>query len=314
MGVLVEELLLLARLDEGRPLKREPVDLAQVAADAVADARITDPGRAIDLAATDPVVLQGDEVRLRQVAANLVMNALTHAGPEAHVHVGARAHDGWAELEVSDDGVGMSPEVAEHVFEPFFHADGEPDDESSTGTARPRPSARPASASPSPSASPRRTGGASISRRRPGTAPASSCVCLSHGGAGGAGRREPMRAQQPDRRTHPTRGSSDTSCGPCPGRRRPRRAPHRRGATPARPLRGRARASRALGIGLAQPAVQEVVDRRPYPRRQRLVVGAGQGLLPEHVAAHGEAEELRRRRAGREGRRRSTGPPRRRGG
>ncbi len=136
MGVLVEELLLLARLDEGRPLKREPVDLAQVATDAVADARITDPGRVIDLAVSDPVVLEGDEVRLRQVAANLVMNALVHAGPEAQVLVGARAHDGWAELEVSDDGVGMSPEVAEHVFEPFFHADGEPGEESSPGEAK----------------------------------------------------------------------------------------------------------------------------------------------------------------------------------
>jgi two-component system OmpR family sensor kinase len=101
----------------------------------VADARITDPERAIDLAAPAPVVLEGDEVRLRQVAANLVMNALIHAGPEAHVRVGARAHDHWAELEVSDDGVGMPPEVAEHVFEPFFHANGEPADDSAPGEA-----------------------------------------------------------------------------------------------------------------------------------------------------------------------------------
>lgn len=123
MGELVEELLLLARLDEGRPLKREPVDLAQVAADAVADACTSHPGRVIDLDATDAVVLQGDELRLRQVAANLVTNALVHAGAGARVSVSARANDGWAELEVKDDGVGMTPEVAVRVFEPFFHAE-----------------------------------------------------------------------------------------------------------------------------------------------------------------------------------------------
>ncbi len=123
MGVLVEELLLLARLDEGRPLSREPVDLAQVAADAVADARVADPARTIDLDAGGPVVLRGDELRLRQVATNLVMNALIHAGDGARVRVSTRSDDGWAELEVRDDGVGMPSEVAARVFEPFYHAD-----------------------------------------------------------------------------------------------------------------------------------------------------------------------------------------------
>jgi two-component system OmpR family sensor kinase len=123
MGVLVEELLLLARLDEGRPLKRESVDLAQVAADAAADAHIAAPDRVIDLDARDTVVLQGDELRLRQVAANLVTNALIHAGPSARVAITARSNDGWAELEVSDDGIGMTPDVAAHVFEPFYHAE-----------------------------------------------------------------------------------------------------------------------------------------------------------------------------------------------
>jgi two-component system OmpR family sensor kinase len=124
MGVLVDELLLLARLDEGRPLKREPVDLAEVAADTVADARVANPGRAIGLATSGPVALLGDEIRLRQVATNLVTNALIHAGEGAQVGVRTRSCDGWAELEVKDDGVGMSPEVAARVFEPFYHADG----------------------------------------------------------------------------------------------------------------------------------------------------------------------------------------------
>ena len=120
MGVLVEELLLLARLDEGRPLERAPVDLARVAADVVADARITDPGRSITCEASQPVVVTGDDARLRQVTTNLVANAVRHAGRDAHVWVNVRASDDWAELEVRDDGVGIPAEVAQRVFEPFF--------------------------------------------------------------------------------------------------------------------------------------------------------------------------------------------------
>ena len=122
MGMLVEELLLLARLDEGLPLDKAPVDLAQVATDAVADARIADPGREVAVEAAEPVIVLGDESRLRQIAANLVMNALQHAGPQARVDVRARAQNEWALLEVEDDGVGMPPEVADRVFEPFFRA------------------------------------------------------------------------------------------------------------------------------------------------------------------------------------------------
>ena len=133
MGVLVEELLLLARLDEGRPMERAPVDLARVAADAVADARITDPGRSIACDAPQPVMVSGDDARLRQVATNLVTNAVRHAGPDAHVWVSARADDEWAELEVRDDGVGISAEVAERIFEPFFTAAA--DDEGGAGGA-----------------------------------------------------------------------------------------------------------------------------------------------------------------------------------
>jgi two-component system OmpR family sensor kinase len=120
MGVLVEELLLLARLDEGRPLERAPVDLARVAADAVADARITDPGRSISCDAPVPVVVIGDDPRLRQVATNLVTNAVRHAGPSAGVWVSVRADGDWAKLEVRDDGVGIAADVAERVFEPFY--------------------------------------------------------------------------------------------------------------------------------------------------------------------------------------------------
>ena len=120
MGVLVEELLLLARLDEGRSLEREPVDLTQVAADVVADARILAPDRDVELEQTGPVGVLGDDSRLRQVVTNLVMNALQHAGAEARVVVGTRSVDGQAILEVADDGVGMPDDVAARVFEPFY--------------------------------------------------------------------------------------------------------------------------------------------------------------------------------------------------
>jgi len=124
MGVLVEELLLLSRLDEGRPLDRAPVDLAQMAADVVADALITAPDREIVLTAPDPVIVLGDEARLRQLTANLVANALQHAGPEAHVQVSARSTGPWVELTVNDDGAGIAQDEAGRIFEPFYRPAG----------------------------------------------------------------------------------------------------------------------------------------------------------------------------------------------
>ena len=120
MGVLVEDLLLLARLDEGRALDRRPVDLTQLAADAAADARIVAPGRDVSVEQTGPVLVAGDESRLRQVLGNLVTNALRHGGPDAHVRLRTSTAGDQAVLEVSDDGPGMSPEVAARAFEPFF--------------------------------------------------------------------------------------------------------------------------------------------------------------------------------------------------
>jgi two-component system OmpR family sensor kinase len=125
MGTLVEDLLHLARLDQGRPLERVPVDLAAVAADAVLDAQAVAPDRRIRMIATsapEALVVLADEGRLRQVTANLVGNALVHA-PGARVDVRVARQDGTAVLEVTDDGPGMAPEDAAKAFDRFYRAD-----------------------------------------------------------------------------------------------------------------------------------------------------------------------------------------------
>ena len=160
MGLLVEDLLTLARLDQQRPLNIAPVDLLTLAADAVQDARIVSPGRPIDLivAPGTAFLVDGDEQRLRQVLGNLVNNALTHtpAGTPVRVKIGAgtlpttvgRQGGGVSSvngagvaggagstaaagagpvpavvLDVEDDGPGMPAEQAQRVFERFYRAD-----------------------------------------------------------------------------------------------------------------------------------------------------------------------------------------------
>ncbi len=127
MGLLVEDLLLLARLDQQRPLEQAPVDLLDIARDVVTNARAVAPQRAIDLAVETPVppIVTGDDARLRQVLDNLMRNALGHTPPDAavRVRVAADAAVRVAILEVADDGPGMSEEDAAHVFERFYRAD-----------------------------------------------------------------------------------------------------------------------------------------------------------------------------------------------
>ena len=123
MGVLVDELLLLARLDHARALRMEPVDLVRVVDDAVKDARAADPSREITLQAPDAAVLTGDEDRLRQLVSNLLSNALTHtpAGSPVEVDVSITADE--AVLCVADHGPGLPPESADRVFEAFYRLD-----------------------------------------------------------------------------------------------------------------------------------------------------------------------------------------------
>jgi two-component system, OmpR family, sensor kinase len=166
MGVLVEDMLLLARLDQQRPLERKTVDLITLAADAVHDARVVAPDRSINLTVdSGPAMLVvGDEVRLRQVIGNLMSNALTHtpdgtaidvrlrsgsldegpaglvngsAGPPSvnghsnlplangvyRASANGRSSPAAVVLEVTDNGPGLTPEQAEHVFERFYRAD-----------------------------------------------------------------------------------------------------------------------------------------------------------------------------------------------
>jgi two-component system OmpR family sensor kinase len=123
MSTLVDELLLLARLDQGPHLDRGPVDLAAVAADAVSDARTVQKDRPIDLDAPGSVIVSGDEARLRQVAANLVSNALEHTPPATAVHVKVAVSGGEATLVVADEGPGLAAEDASRVFDRFFRVD-----------------------------------------------------------------------------------------------------------------------------------------------------------------------------------------------
>ena len=123
MGALVDELLFLTRAGRGRPIVHEPVDLVRVAADAVFDARAVDPSRSIELASPEELMVRGDEMRLREVLGNLLSNALAHTPAGTPIAVRLRQDDGWAELEVSDRGPGLSSEEAAHVFEPFYRAD-----------------------------------------------------------------------------------------------------------------------------------------------------------------------------------------------
>ena len=125
MGLLVEDLLLLARLDQQRPLERQPVDLLELASDAVHDAHAVDPDRPVRLvveAATAPVVL-GDAARLRQVFGNLVSNALTHTPANTPVVVRVSTTPTEAVVEVADSGPGLEPQDASRVFERFYRAD-----------------------------------------------------------------------------------------------------------------------------------------------------------------------------------------------
>jgi two-component system OmpR family sensor kinase len=132
MGGLVEDMLLLARLDEQRPLERRPVDLLSLVTDAVADARVIAPARRIELAVQPGAafLVLADAHRLRQVISNLMSNALTHTPDGTPVDVRLRTGSPPGRplvpsviLEVADSGPGLTKEQADRVFERFYRTD-----------------------------------------------------------------------------------------------------------------------------------------------------------------------------------------------
>ena len=124
MSALVEDLLLLARLDSGRPLERDEVDVTRMLLESVADARVLAPDRNWHLDLPDePVTVTGDDRRLHQVVTNLLGNARHHTPPGTTITVSARAGDGAVRICVHDDGPGLPPGLDARAFERFTRGD-----------------------------------------------------------------------------------------------------------------------------------------------------------------------------------------------
>jgi two-component system OmpR family sensor kinase len=121
MGSLVEDLPLLTRLDH-HTLERVPVRIDQLAHDAVQDARAVEPSRVITVR-TERAVVLGDEMRLRQVFANLLANARVHTPPDGHVDVAVVSDGPTVRIEVGDEGPGIPPDAMGKVFERFYRAE-----------------------------------------------------------------------------------------------------------------------------------------------------------------------------------------------
>jgi two-component system OmpR family sensor kinase len=123
MTGLVDDMLVLARLDQGRPLEQAPVDLATIAGDALADARAVAPQRQISLTSNGPVIVNGDDTRLRQVLGNLVRNALVHTPQTTAIEIAVSTEDSVGRISVADHGPGLGTQDVNRIFEPFFRAD-----------------------------------------------------------------------------------------------------------------------------------------------------------------------------------------------
>lgn len=130
MGLLVEDLLMLARLDAHRPIERNPVDILALAADAVHSAKAAAPQRNISItigASDEPPMVSGDAQRLLQVLRNLINNAVAHTPDDASITVGvelvATEDRDDVVLTVTDTGQGLTPDEASHVFERFYRGD-----------------------------------------------------------------------------------------------------------------------------------------------------------------------------------------------
>jgi two-component system OmpR family sensor kinase len=124
MTLLVDDLLLLARLDSGRPLERESVQLSRLVVDSVGDAHATGPDHTWRLTLPEePVTVTGDRARLQQVLGNLLTNARVHTPAGTTVTTSLSVADGWATLAVADDGPGIAEELRGEIFERFVRGD-----------------------------------------------------------------------------------------------------------------------------------------------------------------------------------------------
>ncbi|MGY3318475.1 HAMP domain-containing sensor histidine kinase [Arthrobacter sp. TE12232] len=177
MTTLVEDLLLLARLDEGQPLKVADVDLTQLAVETVSDEKVMAPDRIWQLELPDePVVVRGDAAQLHQVLANLLSNARKHTAPGTKVVTGVmRSADGSAVVTVTDNGSGIAPEFVGRVFARFARADA----------SRTNPAASSAG-SPAAATAGARSGSAARGASGSSTGPLSGSASGRSGGATGS--------------------------------------------------------------------------------------------------------------------------------
>lgn len=124
MGLLVEDLLLLARMDQRRPFEKRPVDLLGIVTESIQAVQLMDSGHQWDVVAEGgPFIVQGDQARLRQVVDNLLSNSMRHTPPGTEVSVRLQADSTDVILQVTDTGPGMETDVANRVFERFYRAD-----------------------------------------------------------------------------------------------------------------------------------------------------------------------------------------------
>ena len=125
MGELVEDLLLLANLDQGRPLETTEIDVVEVLGDAASDARAMDATHEIEVVPVDHdrLVVHADDMRLRQAVAAILHNAVVHTPPGTHIAMSAARDEHRTTITISDDGPGLEPEVAARIFDRFYRGD-----------------------------------------------------------------------------------------------------------------------------------------------------------------------------------------------
>ncbi|CAH0304160.1 putative sensor histidine kinase TcrY [Arthrobacter sp. Bi26] len=182
MTTLVEDLLLLARLDEGQPLKISDVDLTQLAIETVSDEKVMAPDRIWQLELPEePVVVRGDATQLHQVLANLLSNARKHTDPGTKVVTGVmRSADGSAMVTVTDNGRGIAPEFVGRVFARFARADAARTNPATSAAAS-------AAANSAVATAGARSGGAVRSASGAASGAASSAFGMAAGGSHGQG-------------------------------------------------------------------------------------------------------------------------------